>query len=131
MDRVLVIDDDVQVRKMLEEMLSRARFAVTTVGDGQSGLDALDRQDFGCVIVDMIMPHMDGLEIIRRIAQDHPGTQVIALTGGGPFHRYDLLEKAVSLGAADALRKPLDYEELITVVGRVFGREDDGEILSA
>ncbi len=120
MHHVLVIDDDAQVRNMLDEMLTRLNCRVTSAGSGQDGLAALERESFHLVITDLLMPEMDGLETIRHIKSARSEIPVVALTGGGPFSRFDLLERAVSLGAVATLTKPVDWEELAELISRVF-----------
>ena len=131
MPRILVIDDDSQVREMLEEMLNRVSYEVVAAENGRKGLDSLKDQPVDLAIVDMLMPDMDGLETIRRVRSEHPNIPIIALSGGGSFDRFDLLEKAKSLGAVASLRKPVDWEELTTVVGRLFGSGNDAKAAEA
>lgn len=121
MHRILVIDDDSQVLKMLQEMLSG--YDVIAVDSGARGLEVLAGERVDLVICDVFMPEMNGLEVIRRIRKDRPGVRIIALSGGR-FRRIDSLKEAEQLGAAASLEKPVDWEELTTVVARVLGEAD-------
>jgi CheY-like chemotaxis protein len=132
MHHVLVIDDDVQVRDMLREMLARLGCEVTAAESGAAGIRCLESQAFALVITDMLMPGMDGIEFIGQ-ARARWSVPIVALTGGGPFARFDTLEHGTELGAVATLTKPVDWEEFADVVEQVLGtdatrRQDDSAI---
>ncbi|MBZ0269439.1 response regulator [bacterium] len=119
MKRILVIDDDSQVLRMLREMLSG--YDVIAADTGSTGLEILDQgPKVALVICDMLMPVMGGLETIRGILDRDRTTKIIALSGGGPFGRFDLLKEALEAGADASLQKPVDWEELTTIVARLL-----------
>ena len=68
---ILVVDDEADVREVVQMNLTREGYAVTTANDGQMGLDALRAEVYDAAIVDVMMPGMDGLSLCREIRQDH------------------------------------------------------------
>lgn len=124
MPRILVVDDDSQVREMLAEMLRRVGHDLATAATGRDGLEALRDGPFDIVILDMIMPDMNGVDTIRLIRSEHPTVAVVALSGGGSFKRFDLLEQAEELGVEAVLTKPVDWEEITTAVESAMGRQN-------
>jgi CheY-like chemotaxis protein len=103
---------------MLQEMLSG--YDVIATDSGPKGLEILDRELVDLVICDMLMPVLDGLGTIRRIREKFTDVKIIALSGGGLFGRYDLLGDALETGADGSLQKPVDWEELTTLVARLL-----------
>jgi len=83
MARILLIDDDEGFRGMLQRTLQRAGYEVVASGSGKEGLDLLSRVRVDLVLTDIIMPDMDGLEIIQRLRQTQPSLKIIATSGGG------------------------------------------------
>lgn len=108
--RLLLVDDEEEFVTTLAERLTlrgiRARVALS----GEEALKALDSESFHVVVLDVLLPGLGGLEVLRRIREAHPGVQVILLTGRGSDREA---KEGVALGARDYLIKPVHLEELI------------------
>lgn len=118
MAKILLIEDQSFSATIMGTVLKSAGHVVTVVKDGEKGLEAFaaDRPDV--VITDIILPNIDGLEVIRAIQTQVPGFPVIALTGGGNTGVYSYLDKALELGAIEAFRKPVTAEQLLESIKR-------------
>jgi len=110
---VFVVDDDDAMRDSLDFLLSSAGCAVRTFEVAERLLEALTDSNCGCVVSDVRMPGMDGLELLRRIKAARPSLPVVIITGHGDV---PLAVEAMKLGAADFVEKPFDDERLIGVV---------------
>ena len=111
--KVLIVDDE---KDFLEAIVSRFRlrgFEVKGVGDGQTALDCLQEDTPDVVVLDLKMPGMGGMEVLRRIKRDHPGVEVVILTGHGSAEAG---MDGVSLGAFAYLVKPVKLAELVEKV---------------
>ena len=111
--KVYVIDDDEAMRHSLEFLLSSTDFEVALFESAQAFLDKLGSLDFGCVVSDIRMPGIDGMELLRRLKAGNSRFPVIIMTGHGDV---PLAVEAMKLGAVDFLEKPFDDELLITMV---------------
>jgi adenylate cyclase len=112
---VLVVDDLPQNVRLLEAVLSPRGFRVVTASSGQEALDALSKEHPDVVLLDILMPGMDGYEVCRRIRED-PGTAflpVIMITASGEQEKI----RAIESGADDFVNKPFDQAELLARVG--------------
>ncbi|MFL5494857.1 MAG: response regulator [Gemmatimonadales bacterium] len=117
MARVLVVDDSRTVRAIISQQLSEAGHEVLEAADGKLGLALFIRSSPDLVISDVVMPEMDGFEILGAIRRAAPATPLILMSGGGRTLRVDdLLRSAKLLGAWQVLRKPFSGEELLHVV---------------
>ena len=110
---VFVVDDDDAMRDSLDFLLSSAGCAVRTFEAAERLLEALTDSNCGCVVSDVRMPGIDGLELLRRIKGARPGLPVVIITGHGDV---PLAVEAMKLGAADFVEKPFDDERLLGVV---------------
>ncbi len=110
---VFVVDDDEAMRDSLDFLLSSAGCAVRTFEAAERLLEALTDGNCGCVVTDVRMPGVDGLELLRRIKAARPSLPVVIITGHGDV---PLAVEAMKLGAADFVEKPFDDERLIGVV---------------
>lgn len=108
--RVLLVDDEEEFASTLAERLSMRGLDVKTALDGETALEMIAANPPDVVLLDVLMPGMGGLEVLRRIRSGHPETQVILLTGHGSTR--DGME-GMRQGAFDYLMKPLKIEELI------------------
>jgi YesN/AraC family two-component response regulator len=85
MKSVLVIDDEPAIRKALQRVLASAGYPVRVADNGTDGLEALETQTADIVIVDIIMPRINGVDTIRAIVRKFPNVRIIAISGGGNF----------------------------------------------
>lgn len=115
--RVIVVDDEDDVRMMLYELLTSEGYKVTSASNGPDALKVLARSRFDLAITDLRMPMMEGIEFVEKIKSIAPETKVIVLTAYGT-HQLHL--EALEKGADDMLLKPLKNAELLRTVQRLF-----------
>ena len=108
--KVLLVDDEVEFISALAERLELRGFRALTATSGEQALQVVDPEIPDVVVLDVMMPGVGGLEVLRRIKETHPTVQVILLTGKGSVSEA---AEGVRLGAFDYLLKPLQIEELI------------------
>jgi two-component system response regulator FixJ len=116
---VHVIDDDVDVRQSLAFLLSTAGFAVRVHESAVAFLDALPTAQDGCIVTDVRMPGMDGLELQHRLRENRIGLPVIVMTGHGDVA---LAVEAMKAGAVDFIEKPFDDEVLLGAIRSALAR---------
>jgi two-component system OmpR family response regulator len=120
MSRILIVDDDVLLLATLESMLVDEGFDVVAVDGGRKAVSMLESAPFDAVIVDMVMPGMDGYQTIREFRRISPTTPIIAMSGVA-FHSAsrgtpDFTAMAMKLGATRILHKPFDQTRLGSAV---------------
>ncbi|MDR1625640.1 MAG: sigma-54 dependent transcriptional regulator [Spirochaetia bacterium] len=120
MNKVLVIDDEPGIRSVLRDILMDEKYTVFTAGDGYEGLALLEKEEADLVILDVWLPNMGGIDVLKQIKEKAPGVPVIMISGHA---NIDLAVKAVKLGAFDFLEKPLSLEKIITIVRNAFEME--------
>ncbi|MGK5089396.1 response regulator [Bdellovibrionota bacterium FG-2] len=113
--KILVIDDEETIREGLAKLLKLDGYEVLTAVDGPHGLEAFDRFDPNIVLTDIKMPHMDGIEVLKRIREKSQQTGVILITGHGD---RDLAIRALRDGAFDFFNKPVDFDKLSHLIKR-------------
>jgi DNA-binding response OmpR family regulator len=115
---VLIADDDPLLRAIVEHKLAAAGYAVISVEDGQAALDQIRRLQPAAVILDAMMPVLDGFEALRRIRAEGAldGIAVVMLTA---LKREQDVVSALQLGAADYLAKPFNPDELVARIARL------------
>ncbi len=116
---VVVIDDDPAMRLSCRQILARVGHAVETFGDGAQGLAAVARLRPGLVIVDLKMPGLSGLEVLRRLHEIDPTIVAVVITG---YATIDTAVEAMKAGAYDFLPKPFAPDELRIIVSRALER---------
>ena len=121
MPRVLVIDDDEQIVILLRSMLKRAGYEVLEARDGGRGMKLCRSERVDLVITDIIMPEMEGLELIMGLKREFPDMKIIAVSGGARNKPADYLNMASKLGAHRILTKPFERRELLTAVKELVG----------
>ena len=119
---VHVIDDDVDVRQSLAFLLSAAGLAVRTHDSAVAFLKALPTLQDGCIVTDIRMPEMDGLELQKRLKEMKIDMPVIVITGHGDVH---LAVSAMKSGAVDFIEKPFDDEALLSAIQAALTQHSD------
>ena len=118
---VHVIDDDDAIRQSLAFLLSTAKMEVKTYPSAAAFLEALPGLTPGCIITDVRMPGISGIELVRRLKELNVGAPVIVITGHGDV---PLAVEAMKIGAADFLEKPFDDEVLLASVRSALKQQD-------
>jgi PAS domain S-box-containing protein len=115
---VMVVDDEESVRNSFQQILTPAGYRVIPVDSGKLALRILGAERLDLVVTDLVMPDMDGLELIQSIRRDHPGVKIIAVSGafGGQY-----LRAAEFMGADASLMKPVGAERLRRTIRQVLG----------
>jgi CheY-like chemotaxis protein len=113
---VLVVDDDESMRTLLRRMLERTGFTVITAINGQDGMERFSEQPVDIVVTDMMMPVLDGVELIRGLRGKWPHVRIVAISGV----EYPYLRMALGCGAQATLRKPVASTELVETLNRVL-----------
>ena len=111
--KVLVADDNEAEREAFAEILRGRQLAVVQVGSGREAIKFLENESFHIVFIDIIMPGMHGLDLLKRVQDDFPGLPIIVCAGD---REVSLAEKAVSMGALDYLVKPVAAPEVHRVL---------------
>lgn len=114
MATILLIDDEEQVRMLFQVALAGAGYRVLTAENGKHGLRLLAHQEVDLMLVDILMPDMDGLELIPLLRKTRPASKIIAMSGGSG--EWDYLDTATLLGANDTLKKPFSLQALLDAV---------------
>jgi DNA-binding NtrC family response regulator len=118
--KILVVDDEASLRILLGKELSRVGYSVETVADGAEALTRLREDFFHVVLLDILMPHTDGMEVLRTIKQDAIPSEVIILTGNATFEN---VIESMKLGAFEYVRKPYELSELLIQVERAIDHQ--------
>lgn len=117
--RLLLIEDYAPLRKSLAKGLREAGFAVDVTGDGEEGFWYAKSNDYDVILLDLMLPKMDGLTILRRLREEGSAVQVLILTAKDTV---DDRVKGLNLGADDYLVKPFAFEELLARVRALVRR---------
>jgi CheY-like chemotaxis protein len=127
--RILVIDDEPFVLEALKRVLASSAVTVIGAASADAGLTAMRESPVDLVIIDVILPGMDGVAAIKIIRRDYPGVRIIAISGGGNFGLNAYLPDAISTtaylaackaaGADGILAKPFETSELRALIDQV------------
>lgn len=120
---VYVIDDDPAMRDSLDFLLGSAGFTVTLFESAVSFLEILPTLGFGCIVSDVRMPGVDGIDLLRRLQADGKAFPVVIMTGHGDV---PLAVEAMKLGAIDFLEKPFEDDRLVGMILAGLRQKDDG-----
>lgn len=117
---ILLVDDEADFVETMTKRFRIRKIPVVSAGSGAEALRLVDEQDFDVVILDVRMPGMDGLEVLRQIRAKRPLTEVIMLTGHASLEAG---MQGMSLGAYDYVLKPADFDDLLDKVRRAAERK--------
>ena len=113
MKKILLIDDEESVRYAISRYLKKSGFDVIALEDGFKVDRTLEAIDIDIIITDLIMPNVEGLEIIQKLKEKFPSLPIIAISGGGRNMDISILEYAGIFGADVTLPKPINEEKLV------------------
>lgn len=117
--KVLIAEDDRELRQLFQHVLARHSYTVTGVSNGQEALDAMDNDYFDLIISDIMMPVMDGYELVRQLREVGDTTPVLMITAKDAF---DDMQKGFMTGVDDYMIKPVNVNEMVLRVGALLRR---------
>ncbi len=118
--RILIVDDNDEMRELLRLILETACHEIVEAANGRIALDLLGATPVDLVITDIIMPEMEGIDLIMTIRTRYPGVRIIAISGGGKIDPNLCLNMAGKLGADRILRKPFGKSAILAAVSDLF-----------
>jgi CheY-like chemotaxis protein len=121
MKTILIIDDDEAVLGLFSQFLEAKDYAVLQAADGREGLRLFDTDPPDLVITDIMMPEMDGLEILQNLRKTSPDLPVIAISGGMRNATINFLPHAKTFGACRVFEKPVALSDLLQAVEELLG----------
>ena len=127
-EAILIVDDEEQIRASVRGVLADEGFRVLEADNGRAALTTIAAEHPRLVLLDIWMPGMDGIEILRQIQERHPDTRVIVISGHG---NIDTAVRATQLGAVDFIEKPFSLDGLLQRVERVLGTSVASEAQAA
>jgi len=121
MATVLLTDDEMLIGETLSIVLGRAGHQVRTALNGLEAIRILDKDPIDVLITDVVMPDMDGLELIREVRKTDLKIGIIAISGGPRGKSFDFLPSAAKLGADRVLNKPIPHPDLLQAIEELSG----------
>src|SRR2546425_7116222 len=118
-EKILIVDDDEGVRQVLGQSLHDAGHRVSSAESGEKAIATVREDAFDLVILDMVLPRVDGMEVLKEITTLRPELPVIMITG---YASVETAIKAMKMGAVDYIVKPFRMEEVELVVGKALER---------
>jgi CheY-like chemotaxis protein len=119
MPEVLLIDDDEFMLSLMDSLLREAGFNVLKTADGPQGIEVYARRKPDIVVLDLGLPSMDGLQVLKRIRDMDPKAKVVVVTG---YPSEPALEAARALGACDFLPKPFKTDKFVELIREVAAK---------
>ncbi|RJQ22192.1 MAG: sigma-54-dependent Fis family transcriptional regulator [Nitrospiraceae bacterium] len=117
MKKILIIDDEAIVRTSCDRTLGPEGYTVKMAASGKDGIEFLEKEPFGLVLLDLKMPDMDGLEVLSKINSNWPDTKVVMITG---YSTVETAVQALRMGAYNFIEKPFTPDTLLAAVTEVF-----------
>lgn len=125
MKKVLVVDDDAELRATLSEILKGAGYHIDEAPSGKEAIEKITDKDFDIALLDLMMPKMSGIDVLKAIKKIKPKIRVIMITA---FATVENAVDAIKKGASDYISKPFRIDDLLTTIRRVIeeGRFEEG-----
>lgn len=114
-EKILVVDDEFHIRDSIRLLLEKEGYGVETAADGREGLARIKKDSFAAAVVDLKMPGMDGIELIKQAKEIDPALKFIIMTG---YPTLDTAKDATRLGVYDYIVKPFRIENLLRILDR-------------
>jgi CheY-like chemotaxis protein len=127
--RILVVDDNDQMREMLRLLLESDGHEVSEAENGRRAVNQLKLEPVDLVITDIIMPEMEGIDLIMTIRTIYPDVKIIAISGGGRIAPHLCLKMADKLGADRILQKPFSKAAILSMIGELLDAAHTGNVL--
>jgi DNA-binding NtrC family response regulator len=116
---ILIVDDDAMVRNVIEQLLQRKGYKIKGVGTAREAIEYLKANRVDLVVSDIVMPEMNGYELLQVIKKSFPHIGVIMMTGYGDANS---VKEALSLGADEYITKPFKGQEVTLIIERAYWR---------
>ena len=118
--RILIVDDEKNIRFTLAHALERSGYEIAAAVNGEDALKQMEAAEYDLLLLDLRMPGMDGMDVLKETARRFPATRVVIVTAHGTVENA---VEAVKLGAVDFIQKPFSPTEIRDLVGQVLDRE--------
>jgi DNA-binding NtrC family response regulator len=112
-EKILVIDDEEIIRKFIQRALTREDYLVETIGDSRTALEVVSREIFDVILVDLKMPEINGMTIVKKIKESNYKTGIIIISG---VISYEAEKETSKLGIENYLIKPFTIDKLLNTV---------------
>jgi len=119
-EKILLVDDEKDFLEVMSERIEARGMEVTTAESANTALEQVESGGFDAIILDLMMPGMDGLETLKAIKKKNPDLQVILLTGHATIEKGI---EAMKLGAMDFIEKPADLDKLTAIIKKAQARK--------
>ena len=116
-DRILVVDDEADIRMTLSMVLMAAGYEVDGVEDGEAALESMENRSYDLVLLDLMLPHVGGLEVLRRLPRKAQDTPVVVISAMG---QEEAMQESLSLGAASFVAKPFTNQAVVQAVAQTM-----------
>jgi CheY-like chemotaxis protein len=124
---ILVVDDEADILAIARLLLVKAGYEVDCVERGDEAIKRMDSRGYDLVITDMLMPEMDGVELITSVRRMNPDQRILAMSGGGHAPRENYLQIASMYGVNGVLPKPFNRDQLLEAISACASVQDPGE----
>ncbi|MBU1193540.1 MAG: response regulator [Proteobacteria bacterium] len=118
--KIMVVDDEIGICKNVEKILAKNNYTVVHTQSAKKALEMMKKDEYSLLISDIVMPEMNGLELLKNVAKDLPGLKTIMMTG---YASTNTAVKAIRLGALDYIPKPFTPDELRTAINKALSGE--------
>lgn len=125
--RILVVDDEVEICGITQILLESAGCEVVCVSEAEQALAQLEQRTYDLLITDIIMPEIDGVELINSVRRLNPEQRIMAISGGGFAPRESYLHIAALYGVNSILAKPFNRDQLLKAVGACGVKLDEAD----
>ncbi|HZS07780.1 MAG TPA: response regulator, partial [Blastocatellia bacterium] len=117
MAKILITDDELSMRELLELVFKREGHQITSAASGREALAAMEKDSFDLIITDVKMPDLTGIDLLKAVREQSPDTMVIMMTA---FATINTAREAFKLGADDFIQKPFDVDEFKLIVRKAL-----------
>jgi DNA-binding response OmpR family regulator len=121
--RVLVVDDDRPIREVVRTILSRQGYEVDEAADGRQAMRKVIDDNYGAIVLDLMLPEMSGYEVIDYLTRERPTSKCVVVISAAPSREIEKVDPSI---VQAVLRKPFDISDLVKAVGGCFNGKETG-----